>query len=359
MNTIADGGKQDTVGHEILKEFEESPQKIRYNRVQRNSEVRVEFNRREITFYALLDSGAFRSAINIKLKPARTEVVALRSSIRVVSAGDSEYKVREVGYMKETKMLLDASIYLLLNVYAMILDVRKWDDIIIGNDVLKQHRLDPASSLREKFRSTRVGVKPVAEYAVLVDWFVKEVTDMPVVTKMVEEEEDLPGYYERWREKTHDYEVVAMIEKKEMEVMQDEPVALDADNNEDEEFDADGLIDVGANLKVDDVEDRKRMAEKLFNMVNTLDSEIIGNSLQWKTRFTQLFKQNGGSFGDSDSPTVLSSMPPIECHVQEGKIVGVLSHHPLGFEQEKFLDKRLKQMMKAGIIRLNKTLLPQ
>eukprot|EP00924_Labyrinthula_sp_SR-Ha-C_P007314 augustus_masked-scaffold_8-processed-gene-14.100-mRNA-1 protein AED:1.00 eAED:1.00 QI:0/0/0/0/1/1/2/0/656 len=285
-----------TMRNEVVKEIENGPQEIKYSRVQRDAEVRVQINGEKEVCFALLDSGAFRSAMNIELKPFCTEVLELENSIKVVAAGGSTYEVTEVGYLEEVKLFLDSNVYFLLDVYAMILDVEKWDDIIIGNDVLKKHRLDPVSALRHKLRAERGGVKHIGEGSVLADWFMRKVVNAPVVTKVIEEEEDFTGAYEEWKrnqgfnqgqvelidggdtvEEPADWcdewgAHISMTSAEEelghlvrainwpAKLCNDEPVGFDADEKEEEELDPDGLIDIGANLDVDVKEDRKRMA---------------------------------------------------------------------------------------------------
>eukprot|EP00924_Labyrinthula_sp_SR-Ha-C_P000149 snap_masked-scaffold_39-processed-gene-2.5-mRNA-1 protein AED:1.00 eAED:1.00 QI:0/-1/0/1/-1/1/1/0/441 len=372
MNCLTE---KNTVASRVEKSFKDGPKIIRYDRAERDAEVKVRINGGKEMFFALLDSGAFRSVINSRLKRFCTKVVKLRNSVKVAAACGSQYEVHEVGYTKEVKILIDANTYTLPNFYAMILEVENWDDIIIGNDVLRNHCLDPISALRSKMQSTKAEVKVMERSCPLVDWFLEEVASVKKMTAMYEEDVNWFREVEEWKdgrvlkleklevEKDDDDVEYILPPEEEFEQMvraiswpaklcSDEPVNLSPEDEE-EDFDTDGKIDVGANLDVSREEDKKRIAAKLLTMMSSLDLKVFNNSEVWRTRFTSLFVKYSGSFGDGESPTVLSNLPPIECNIMEGKSVGVLNQHPLGYEQEKFLDRRLKQMLQTGIIRVN------
>eukprot|EP00924_Labyrinthula_sp_SR-Ha-C_P010528 augustus_masked-scaffold_70-processed-gene-0.106-mRNA-1 protein AED:1.00 eAED:1.00 QI:0/0/0/0/1/1/3/0/556 len=232
----------------------------------------------------------------------------------------------------------------------MILEVEKWDDIIIGNDVLRCRCLDPISTLRNKMQTNKEEVKVIEQSYPLVDWFLEEVATVKRVTAMYKKDVNWFREMEEWKD-----ERVLKLEEAiswPVKLCSEEPVNFDPENEE-EDFDNDGKIDVEANLGVSREEDKKRIAAKLLTMMSSLDPKVFNNSEVWRTRFTSLFVKYSGSFGDGEFPTVLSSLPSIECNIMEGKSVGVLNQRPLGYKQEEFLDRRLKQMLKAGIIRVN------
>eukprot|EP00924_Labyrinthula_sp_SR-Ha-C_P010540 snap_masked-scaffold_70-processed-gene-0.69-mRNA-1 protein AED:1.00 eAED:1.00 QI:0/0/0/0/1/1/2/0/131 len=88
MNCLVE---RNTVASRVEKSFKDGPKIVRYNRVQMDAEVKVRINGGDEMFFALLDSGAFRSAINSRLKKFCTEVVKLRNSVKVVAAVGSQY----------------------------------------------------------------------------------------------------------------------------------------------------------------------------------------------------------------------------------------------------------------------------
>eukprot|EP00924_Labyrinthula_sp_SR-Ha-C_P012205 maker-scaffold_10-snap-gene-0.20-mRNA-1 protein AED:0.79 eAED:0.79 QI:0/0/0/0.5/1/1/2/0/164 len=104
------------------------------------------------------------------------------------------------------------------------------------------------------------------------------------------------------------------------------------------------IIDEGANLDISSEEDIKRLTNILEDKVGSLNLKRPSRSIE---------KNNVRAFGDSESPTSLSNLNSIECELKEGRSVGVLNQHPLGYEQESFLLKRIQQMLDVGIIEVN------
>eukprot|EP00924_Labyrinthula_sp_SR-Ha-C_P001936 augustus_masked-scaffold_30-processed-gene-2.75-mRNA-1 protein AED:1.00 eAED:1.00 QI:0/0/0/0/1/1/3/0/240 len=118
------------------------------------------------------------------------------------------------------------------------------------------------------------------------------------------------------------------------ELMKKDPVIFDEQE--------DGIdiekIDEGENLEVDVVEDLKRHTSILENKVEALDMSCFRDDPSKKNQLLGLLKNNVKVFGDSDSPTSLSNLTPIECDLKEGRIFGVLNQHPLGYERGLFIE---------------------
>eukprot|EP00924_Labyrinthula_sp_SR-Ha-C_P001804 maker-scaffold_128-snap-gene-0.10-mRNA-1 protein AED:0.20 eAED:0.27 QI:0/0/0/1/0/0/3/0/372 len=89
--------------------------------------------------------------------------------------------------------------------------------------------------------------------------------------------------------------------------------------------------------------------EKLLN----IDVKLFGASQKKMREYVEMLKRHATCFGDGYSPIKLSDLTPINCTLEDGKLVGVLNQHPVGPEQEQFLHTRVKQMLKASIIRAN------
>eukprot|EP00924_Labyrinthula_sp_SR-Ha-C_P007119 augustus_masked-scaffold_8-processed-gene-9.19-mRNA-1 protein AED:1.00 eAED:1.00 QI:0/0/0/0/1/1/7/0/774 len=210
-------------------------------------------------------------------------------------------------------------------------EVHEWDDIIIGNGVLRYRCLDPISALRSKMQASRVEVKVMKWSCPLVGWFLKDLASVKKTTAMYEEDVNWYREVEEWKgervlklgklEVERDDDDVEYILPPEEEFGQmvraiswpaklcsDEPVNFSPEDEEGD-FDTDGKIDVGANLEVSREEDKKTITAKLLTMMRYFDLKVFNNSEVWRTRFTSLFVRYSCSFGDGESPTVLSNLP--------------------------------------------------
>eukprot|EP00924_Labyrinthula_sp_SR-Ha-C_P002666 snap_masked-scaffold_13-processed-gene-3.31-mRNA-1 protein AED:1.00 eAED:1.00 QI:0/-1/0/0/-1/1/1/0/853 len=382
------------------------PQKndlIDFSQIIGDAEVRVTINDdRKQFFVALLDSGAFRSAINERLKKHCDEVTKLRVPLKVKAAGGSIYEVWEIGRIKKITVVLENSTYTFRDVNFMILNVEKWDDMILGNDVLKKHHLDPLSALRNlvKRKGGKQRISQLTEdegCTRIAKWFEEVVGAEKLLTKDVDRVVITPELLEKEKEKVlsvsrisgddelreHNQASLRVVcEKEDSEVIAGISENADEDWTEDEEetpfislltvdkfvkganpvvFKEDGWeddinldeIDEGGNLDKSKEEDMRTMKREIKKKFESINLELFENSPIYKTKFEALFLRHCGAFGNSDSPTQLSILNPIECQLLPGKSVGVLKQHPLGYEQERFLIKRVRQMEQAGIICIN------
>eukprot|EP00924_Labyrinthula_sp_SR-Ha-C_P000042 augustus_masked-scaffold_60-processed-gene-0.71-mRNA-1 protein AED:0.69 eAED:0.69 QI:0/-1/0/1/-1/1/1/0/2071 len=277
----------------------------------------------------LLDSGAFRSALNSKHKKLCDGIKQLERPVRVQAAGGVIYPVHEVGFLgkmwvESDKPELEPLVF--EEVEVLILEVPEWDDLIIGNDVLCRYGLDPLSAMENKMK---VKGKTKTNFA---KWFVSNVGVEDEAARDIEIKEIYPS-----NEKSIPPQVFGWDWPNEEEF-------LDIEN-----------IDLGAGAEVTDIEkDNERMRNIIREKLENIPVVNFDDSLAWKRKFTGLFLQHAQTFGDSNSYTKLSKITPIRCDIIEGAQVGVQKQLPLGQEQEDFLHARINHMVKAGIIQVNK-----
>eukprot|EP00924_Labyrinthula_sp_SR-Ha-C_P016187 snap_masked-scaffold_4-processed-gene-21.51-mRNA-1 protein AED:1.00 eAED:1.00 QI:0/-1/0/0/-1/1/1/0/2106 len=343
---------------------------VDFSQLNTNCEVRTRLKEGGDFIMALLDSGAFRSAVNGRMRHYCTEITKLRKPLKVVATGGKLYLVWEVAKIPEVRVYLSKDSnkvdYIFENVEVMILNYDNWDNLIIGNDVLMKYRLDPISALEKTVRIEGRKVsstKPEARLEVLDDWFYEVMRKTKHITRKVriaslgldvyKEKVVGPSYMESvFLQGRNDVQEVNKVHTPN-ELGKSDPVVFSEDEEEeDEDFDIEN-IDVGANLEKSHEEDRKTMESKIKVMFRNMKLEMFKDSPMIRDKFQRLFISHVRAFGDGDSPTKLSSLTPIRCDLLPGKQVGVLNQHALGFEQEKFLVKRIDQMLKAGIIRVN------
>eukprot|EP00924_Labyrinthula_sp_SR-Ha-C_P004884 snap_masked-scaffold_1-processed-gene-15.23-mRNA-1 protein AED:0.47 eAED:0.47 QI:0/-1/0/1/-1/1/1/0/1610 len=112
-------------------------------------------------------------------------------------------------------------------------------------------------------------------------------------------------------------------------------------------------LDEGANLGKENKDDANRMRSIIEEKMKDVDIHLFNGSQEKKQRYVEMLKRHASCFGDGDSPTKLSDLTPINCTLEDGKSVGVLKQHPVGPEQEQFLHRRVEQMLKASMIRVN------
>eukprot|EP00924_Labyrinthula_sp_SR-Ha-C_P001789 snap_masked-scaffold_64-processed-gene-0.72-mRNA-1 protein AED:1.00 eAED:1.00 QI:0/-1/0/0/-1/1/1/0/159 len=126
-----------------------------YSELDEDAEVEVYFEEGGEKYTALLCSGAFKSAINMRLRKYCSRTITLDNPFAIKVAGGRVYWVFELGILAKVIVRLDGGFYTFTNVECMLMDVPQWDDLIIGNDQLRAHGLDPVTSLRQKLNKKK------------------------------------------------------------------------------------------------------------------------------------------------------------------------------------------------------------
>eukprot|EP00924_Labyrinthula_sp_SR-Ha-C_P015792 snap_masked-scaffold_4-processed-gene-9.6-mRNA-1 protein AED:1.00 eAED:1.00 QI:0/0/0/0/1/1/2/0/282 len=155
LETNEEKGEEVELFRTSFKMVRRDGEKYDFNLVQGDAEVEVRLSGSKRIFVALLDSGAFRSAINMKLREYCSKTVEFRQPLRVTIAGGEKYVVKEYDYIDNIEVKLDGKYFNFQNVPVMILYVALWDNLIIGNDVLRAHGLDPISALKQKMSHSK------------------------------------------------------------------------------------------------------------------------------------------------------------------------------------------------------------
>eukprot|EP00924_Labyrinthula_sp_SR-Ha-C_P010525 augustus_masked-scaffold_70-processed-gene-0.101-mRNA-1 protein AED:1.00 eAED:1.00 QI:0/0/0/0/1/1/3/0/726 len=328
-----------------------------YSELDEDAEVEVYFEEGGKKYTALLDSRAFKSAMNLRLRKYCSKTITLDNPFAIKVAGGRIYWVLELGILAKVIVRLDGDFYTFTNVECMLTDVPQWDDLIIGNDQLRAHGLNPLTSLRQKLNKKKK-FNELEEKTIQVD-------DASIESRGVFyiDQDDVfydalsdDFYYEKDifynclnKKETQSTSINELILPKEL--MKKVPVIF-AEQDDEINFE---IIDEGENLDISSEEDIKRLTNILEDKIGSLNLKYFDDDLNNKDELLNLLKKNVKAFGDSESPTSLSlsNLTPIECELKEGRSVGVLNQHPLGYEQESFLLKRIQQMLDAGIIEVN------
>eukprot|EP00924_Labyrinthula_sp_SR-Ha-C_P005510 augustus_masked-scaffold_62-processed-gene-0.16-mRNA-1 protein AED:1.00 eAED:1.00 QI:0/-1/0/0/-1/1/1/0/2107 len=323
-------GKEDSVNVKVMKvvDFMKVGDKNKYGKKPANAYLPMKIN--GTVFNGLLDSGAYRSAINGKFKSCCNELRDLKKPIRVQAAGGVVYPVHQMALIDAIEVLDESrsrTTFVFEKVEAMVMEVPEWDDIIIGNEVLNHYELDPVSAMKMKFSKDI----PPPEKRNLAGWFVDTVGVEDPEAEEVNVKSMLP-----WNESQLPPEIFGESWPEESEYM-------DIEN-----------IDLGAGADVEDVvADDLRLKERIRVKVESVGLQEFGDSLTWKHKFLNLFLENSKAFGDGESYTQLSKITPIKCDVMEGAVITKQKQLPLGQEQQDFLHSRVEKMVKAGIIEVN------
>eukprot|EP00924_Labyrinthula_sp_SR-Ha-C_P002978 snap_masked-scaffold_13-processed-gene-11.60-mRNA-1 protein AED:1.00 eAED:1.00 QI:0/0/0/0/1/1/2/0/191 len=112
------------------------------------------------------------------------------------------------------------------------------------------------------------------------------------------------------------------------------------------------LTGVGENLEVIREADLIRLKDLLKKKLKDILVQIFGENKKLKGEFDDLILQHP-LFGDDLSPTQLSLLKSIRCSLMEGTSVGVFNAIALGIEKEEFMKKRVYQMIKNNIVKVN------
>eukprot|EP00924_Labyrinthula_sp_SR-Ha-C_P014491 snap_masked-scaffold_94-processed-gene-0.5-mRNA-1 protein AED:1.00 eAED:1.00 QI:0/0/0/0/1/1/2/0/774 len=336
-----------------------------YSELDEDAEVEVYFEEGGEKYTALLDSGAFKSAMNLRLRKYCSKTITLDNPFAIKVAGGRIYWVFQLGILAKVIVCLDGSCYIFTNVECMLMDVPQWDDLIIGNDQLRAHGLDHLMSLRQKLKKGKKLSQVQGENA-LEYWLEEttiEVDDAAVEPRGVFYVNQSDYFYDALSEDLY-YEkdiFYDSLDKKETQyisvnelilpkkLMKKDPVIF-AEQDDEVNFE---IIDEEASLDISSEEDIKGLTTILEDKIGSLNLEYFDNDLSRKDELLELLRNNVRTFGDSESPTSLSNLTPIECELKEGRSVGVLNQYSLGYEQENFLLRRIQQMLDAGIIEAN------
>eukprot|EP00924_Labyrinthula_sp_SR-Ha-C_P012224 snap_masked-scaffold_10-processed-gene-0.48-mRNA-1 protein AED:1.00 eAED:1.00 QI:0/-1/0/0/-1/1/1/0/159 len=126
-----------------------------YSELGEDAEVEVYIEEGGEKYTALLDSVAFKSAMDLRLRKYCSKTITLDNPFAIKVAGGRIYWVFELGILAKVIVCLDGGFYTLTNVECMLMDVPQWDNLIIGNDQLRAHGLDPLTSLRQKLNKKK------------------------------------------------------------------------------------------------------------------------------------------------------------------------------------------------------------
>eukprot|EP00924_Labyrinthula_sp_SR-Ha-C_P002389 snap_masked-scaffold_16-processed-gene-2.6-mRNA-1 protein AED:1.00 eAED:1.00 QI:0/-1/0/0/-1/1/1/0/2052 len=330
-DVVYDGSEEERIRLNTVKSDYSDLFKI--SSIKSRAGVLVEVNGKK--YDALLDLGAFKSAINYRLRSQCDEVMALEKCVRVQAAGGAIYPVWEIGRMKEVKVFSsrnqNASL-VFKDVEVLILQIEEWDDFIIGNEILCRYALDPLSALEAAIQFRKDKPEDCLAKWLLRTLDVEDHNLMEVKKVSAVEKEEWP--------------------KNELKVP---PLYFGEEFPAQEDFMDMEEIDIGLGAdKIYTPEEEQRMKLKIEGKVKDISEVCFHDSVTWKEKFVSLFVSYFEAFGDSESPTKLSGITPIRCDLIAGTVVGMQKQIPLGQEQEDFLHTRIQQMIKSGIIYVNK-----
>eukprot|EP00924_Labyrinthula_sp_SR-Ha-C_P012711 augustus_masked-scaffold_67-processed-gene-0.22-mRNA-1 protein AED:1.00 eAED:1.00 QI:0/0/0/0/1/1/2/0/569 len=324
-----------------------------YSELDADANVDVYFEEGGKKYTALLDSGAFKSTMNLLLRKYCSKTITLDSPFAIKVAGGRIYWVFELGILAKVIVRLDGGFYNFTNVECMVVSVPQLDNLIIGNDQLRAHGLDSLTSLRQKLKKEKklnqVQSRKAAEH--WANWLeetlrleektieVDAAALEPRVLFYVNQDDDFYGAFSEdfYYEKDIFYD---SLDKKETqyisinehilpkELMKKDPVIF-AEQDDEVNFE---IINEGANLDISSEEDIKHVTNILEYKVGSLNLKYFDNDLNRKDELLNLLKNNVRAFGDSESPTSPSNLTPIEYELKEERSVGVLNQHPLGYE---------------------------
>eukprot|EP00924_Labyrinthula_sp_SR-Ha-C_P011497 augustus_masked-scaffold_46-processed-gene-1.118-mRNA-1 protein AED:1.00 eAED:1.00 QI:0/0/0/0/1/1/5/0/546 len=299
------------------------------SKVTGDIDVAVSIEKADKMYVALLDSGAFRSGTNDKLRKYCERVLKLIKPLRIKAEVGVIYDVRKIGSMKKV--------------------------IIIGNDIWKQYNSNPLSSPKKAMTREENKVSQITEgggCSYLAIWF----EEMVGAEKIFFEEVEKVVYENSGKEAVNEYAKVGKLPEASQEKEPSRKLMLATSEyipNKDIGEEAVKTIYLRRNdVELKGIDERLNLdhsaEEVMENMKKSISQDfgrmnlsLLNNSPMYKGKFEKLFMKNCAAFVSRESPTQLSILPPIEYTLLLGRVLVVLKPGPLGHEQERFLVKRI------------------